>query len=129
MNHLFDYRMAAWAKPVERPCANEGDRSQVTEVPRAASLPEKLGKVPDFELYSRRYKPPVPHEELPDQDEECGVSRVKVEGVVVRYVEQMRSVQMTVEGELPQETLDTLSRDLLDKLSALENSPRELVQL
>ena len=49
--------------------------------------------------------------------------------MVVRYVEDMRSIQMTVEGELPQQVLDVLTRDLLRKLASLENAPCELVRL
>ncbi len=36
---------------------------------------------------------------------------------------------MTVEGELPQKILDTLTRDLFEKLRALENAPCELIRL
>ena len=60
---------------------------------------------------------------------EYNVHRIKVEGTVVRYVEETDSIQMTVEGELPQKTLDALTRDLRDKLSALENAPCELIGL
>jgi len=57
------------------------------------------------------------------------IARIEVEGVVVRYVDEMDSIRMTAEGELPQKTLDTLARDLVDKLSALENAPCELIRL
>ena len=34
-----------------------------------------------------------------------------------------------VEGDLPQETVADLTRDLVDKLSMLENAPFELIKL
>jgi hypothetical protein len=88
-----------------------------------------LGKSPDLQLFERLYKPPVAHEELAGSDEECNVRRIIVAGGVVRYVEDMYSIQMTVEGELLQKMLEALGRSLLDKLSALENAPCELIQL
>jgi hypothetical protein len=36
---------------------------------------------------------------------------------------------MTVEGELPQATIDALASDLWTKMTALENAPCELKQL
>jgi hypothetical protein len=34
-----------------------------------------------------------------------------------------------VEGDLPQETVDDLTRDVVDKLPMLENPPFELIEL
>ena len=93
------------------------------------SLQEELGKSPDLDLFARLYKPPVTHEELASKVDEYNVHRIKVEGVVVRYVEGMDSIQMTVEGELSQKTLDALTHDLRNKLSALENALCELIGL
>jgi hypothetical protein len=41
----------------------------------------------------------------------------------------MAAIQMTVERSLPQGTLDALTRDLLDKLAKLEDTPCELIKL
>jgi hypothetical protein len=52
-----------------------------------------------------------------------------VGGIIVRYVEENFSIQMTVEGELPQPSIDALTSDLFEKLIVLENAPYELRQL
>ena len=59
---------------------------------------------PDLDLFVRLFKPSVTHEEIAESEDEYNVNRIKVEGVVVRYVEEMDSIQMTVEGDLPRKT-------------------------
>jgi hypothetical protein len=131
MNHLFDYQQAIWAKQMPELENAVKERARLNKDLEIPTLKEALGKSPDLELFARRYKPPLAHEELAkaEPEEEYNVHRIKVEGVVVRYVEEMTCIQMTVEGELPQKTLDILTRDLLDKLSALENATCEVVRL
>ncbi len=127
-NHLFDYEQAVWAKrfpEFSRPEAQPGE-SKGINIP---SLQEELGKSPDLDLFARLYKPQVEHEEMAGSDEEYNVHRIKVNGVIVRYVNDVYSIQVTVEGELPQNILDALVGDLFDKLSALENAPCELIRL
>ncbi len=128
-NHLFEYRQAVWAKQFpefDKPDGVLGRMRQQFEIP---TLEKELGRQPDLNLFGRRYKPPVAHEGMPGSVEEYNVHRIKIGDVVVRYVETMDNVQMTVEGELPERILDGLTRDLLDKLSALENAPCELIRL
>lgn len=128
-NHLFDYQQVIWAKEIpeiERP---DGALARVKKEFEIPSLQEALGKPPDLQLFARRYKPSVSHEELPKSEDEFNVHRIKIDGVIVRYVEEMDSIQISVEGELPQRILDVLTRDLLDKLSALENAPCDLIRL
>lgn len=129
LNHLFDYQQAVWAKEfpeLEKAGSELARLKKEFEIP---SLKQQLGKTPDLDLFARRYVPPVPHEKLGSLEDEPNTHRIKVEGVTVRYVEEMDSVQMTVEGELPQKTLDVLTKDLLDKLTALENSACTLIKL
>lgn len=82
-----------------------------------------------MDLFARLYKPAVTHDEVAKSEDEYNVHRIKVDGFVVRCVEGVESVQMTVEGELPEKTLEALTRDLLEKLSQLETSPCELILL
>ena len=100
--------------------------NQQFEIP---SLEEDLGGPPDFELFPNLYHPPMVHQQLDRVAEEYNVRRIKVAGVIVRYVEDMDSIQMTVEGGLPQPTQDALTADLLGKLSKLERAPCELIKL
>jgi hypothetical protein len=128
-NHLFEYQQAAWAKQFPELRAPYDELARLEKEIKPPSLAQELGKPVDLELFARFYQSPVAHEELGQSEEEYTVHRIKVGGVVVRYVEEMFSIQMTVEGTLPPKTLDTLTRDLLDKLSPLENSPCQLIQL
>jgi hypothetical protein len=118
-NHLWDLHQAHFAR--QHPVLNTmPDIKKEFGLP---SLEEELGGVPDLDLVEKLYSPAWPHEPLPSSDEEYNVHRIRVAGVVVRYVEEMHSVQMTVEGELPPLTLEALTSDLRAKLSALENAP------
>lgn len=128
-NHLFEYEQAVWAKRIPELGKANRELAKMKQENEIPSLEEELGKPLDLELFDRLYKPPVAYEALGKSEEEYNVCRIKVEGVVVRYVEEMDAVQMTVEGELPQKTLDALTHDLLDKLSRLENAACDLIRL
>ncbi len=66
---------------------------------------------------------------MPQVEEEYNVFRIKLDGVVVRYVEDSHSIQMTVEGELPQTTVKSLAANLCEKMALLENAPIDMKQL
>ncbi len=124
-NHLVDYDTAATVNAV--PQLNE----QLTRMRKQFGLPslaEQLGAPPDLEVYGKLYHPSVGHEEVSRTDFEFGVHRIKVDGVVVRYVQDTSSIHVTVEGNLPQRTLDALGADLVTKLSKLERAPCELIR-
>lgn len=74
----------------------------------------------DRNAFERRFQPDnVEYRQLPTPEEsrEC---HIEVEGVRVRYEEEMWSVRLTIEGELPAETVRCLSDDLIDKLERAE---------
>jgi hypothetical protein len=119
-NHLFEYRQARWAKEFPQFAGSSDDFN---------ALGEALGMTPDLELFAGLFHPPIPHDMLPESEDEYGVHRIKIDDVVVRYVEKMYSIQLTIEGELPEQLQTRLSGDLLDKLTRLENAPCELIKL
>jgi hypothetical protein len=127
-NDLFNFQIAAWDK--QTPGLKE-ERNRILREFELPTLEEKLGEPPNLELFASLYQPPVAFDLLPksEGENEHNIRRIKVAGVVVRYVESMIGIQMTVEGDLPQATLDMLVRDLHDKFSRLENTPCELIQL
>ncbi len=92
-------------------------------------LEKKLGFRPDLDLYEKLYAPPVPHEKIPDKKGEFRVRRINVNGVVVRYNEEGWAVHVTIEGDLPTSTADTIVSDLMNKLSTLEQKPCESIRL
>ena len=124
-NHLWQIQQALWERKYGLPRVI-GDIAEMVGLP---SLEKELGGKPDLDLFEQRYSPPVLHEELPSTPEEYNIHRIRVAGVIVRYVEEMYVVQLTVEGDLPPATLDALTTDLLSKLSTLENAPIELKPL
>jgi len=87
------------------------------------TLEEKLGMRPDLDVAARLYRPELEHEAMPDGTGEIWEHRIKIAGVVVLYDQGMWGVQVTIEGELPQPTIEALIGDLRKKLSLLENAP------
>ena len=82
-----------------------------------------------MDAFHRLYRPEVEHEALPPVDGEYDVHRIRVGGVVLKYTRSMYSVHLKVEGELPEPTIDLVTRDLVEKMAILENAPCELVRL
>jgi hypothetical protein len=119
-NHLWKIRVALWDREL-------GWIEELKE--KMGELAKDLGVQPDLDCVAKLYLPPVHHEPLPKVEDEYGVFRIKVDGVIVRYVEESWSIQMTVEGSLPQETIDLLTTDLVEKLIALENTLHEVKPL
>ena len=72
------------------------------------------------------YTPDVPHSKRPDGHR---VYRLCVEGVTVRYVEGWHDVRLTVEGVLPDRTVEMIRLDLLTKLTAIENAAINCIQV
>jgi len=96
---------------------------------RMQHLDDELGFRPDLDLYEKLYVPPVPHEKIPDSEDEFAVRRIEVNGVTVRYNEQFSSILITIEGDLPTSTADMIVSDFVDKVSALEQRPYEIFRL
>jgi len=86
------------------------------------TMEQKLGGPPDLNLFESLYEPPLGFAALPELEAEYGVKRFRIEDVVVRYVQDPYSIQMTIEGELPRVTVDLLAGDLVGKFSKLEKS-------
>jgi hypothetical protein len=78
----------------------------------------------DPQVLDRLYQPDVPHEVIAPADpfEEHNVHRIRINDVVVRYVEDLNDVVLTVEGSLPAAILDRLVADLQGKLTAIEGT-------
>jgi len=85
-------------------------------------LVEKLGHSPDLDMLDFLYLPPITHNVLPEQEDESRIYRIEIDDVVVRYVEDDFSIQVTVEGILSDEIILSLKQDLQQKLEKLENT-------
>ncbi|MGB0579038.1 MAG: hypothetical protein ACPGVU_04985 [Limisphaerales bacterium] len=123
LNYLWQIQQAAMDAeyPVLREVSKEAQEMfDGLDIP---TLEEELGMKPNLKLYGQLYIPPVEFEKIPADEDEFGVTRLRIHDVIVRYVEQMHGVQLTVEGDLDPKLLDTLTSDLRTKLSKLENTP------
>ena len=119
--HLMQIQQAVLARDPALGKLMEESQRQLREQFGLPTLEEELGREPDLGLAARLYRPSVEHEEMPQAQDEYGVRRIKVAGVVVRYEEDLGGVQVMVEGVLPQPTIDALMTDLRDKLAGFEN--------
>jgi hypothetical protein len=91
------------------------------ELIQSAGLPPMA----DPGLLHRLYRPEVDHELVPRDEndfEEHSVHRIRIDDVVVRYVEDSHAVVLTVEGSLPPSLLNFLVADLRGTLSRLESA-------
>jgi hypothetical protein len=102
---------------------------EIAESSGVNALEREIGRAPDMELFARRFRPSIPHLVLPEREGEHEVYRNEVAGVVVRYVNDGRSVQMTVEGELPAPVVEQLARELQAAMAGLENADCGLWEL
>jgi hypothetical protein len=112
-NHLYWLRDLLWARASKRP-----DRFADSRAERLSDL----GPEPRVDLLEVLYAPEIAHTKLPESKDEFRVHRISIDNVTVRYVEGDHDVGLTVEGELPNETVDMLRADLLRKLEAIENA-------
>ncbi|MDB6110757.1 MAG: hypothetical protein JWR69_2507, partial [Pedosphaera sp.] len=119
-NHLWEIQQAVWSRSV-------GWDKELRE--QMEQLEEELGIRPNLDLVENLFRPPIPHEVMDQVEDEYNVFRNKLAGVVIRYVVDMHSIQLTVEGGLSQTSVDAVTSDLVRKMSALENANFALKQL
>jgi hypothetical protein len=86
-------------------------------------LREKLGGEPRMDLLPQLYRPPVDHEVLPQLEDEYGVHRIRVGGVVIRFVEDMYCIQVTFEGEVQVDVVESVRANVCKILESLERTP------
>lgn len=118
--HLIAYQSELWSK--QSPALLGSLQPSDGE-----SLEKQIGKIPDLDSFTTLFKPPLHRDEVAATGEnEYGTHRIRIDGIIVRYVEETDCIQLTIEGELPQSSLAVLSKDLQEKLSKMENVPCEL---
>ena len=119
-NHLWEIQQAVWSR-------NHRWKKELEE--QLERLAQQLGSCPDLELADQLFSPPLPHERVPGTEAEYNVVRIKLDGIVVRYVANAHSIQMTVEATLPVVSVQKLTSDLCEKMGRLENTTFEIKQL
>lgn len=112
-NHLWEVRQALWH--LEGNWIEDFQKSIKT-------LHTALGHELEVKVIRDIYNPDVPHEVVPEVEDEYQTYRILVDAVTVRYVEDMDSVQVTVEGRLPESTIAQLLENARYKLAYIENA-------
>jgi hypothetical protein len=119
-NHLWESQQAVWSRSV-------GSEKELRE--QLEQLEGELGIRPNLDLVESLFRPPIPHDLIAQAEDEYNVFRIRIGGVVIRYVIEMHSIQVTLEGDLDQPSVDAVTSDLVGKMSALENANFVLKQI
>ena len=119
-NHLWQIEQAIWSRRV----------GQIEELAmKMQELEHELGSRPDLDLVERLFRPETPHEPVPANENEYNISRIKVQGVVVRYVADSHSIMIIVEGNLAPDVAKSLAVDVAEKMEKLENAQVDTKEL
>ena len=113
-NALWEIRQMLWNERAGWTEDYEATKAHLATVLGPDAEPETIG-----ELYS----PSIAHQSIEKDDEEFDTHRISIDGITVRYIERHAGVVMTVEGMLPEATIDALLEDLCGKLSRIEGKP------
>ena len=112
-NHLWQLRQLAWSQSVGWDDVEKWARE----------LTEELGDPPRSDILPTLYSPRIADEIYPADVNEYNVYRIRVGDIPVRYVENTFAIQVTVEGQLPDEAVQELKNDLTIKFELLEHAP------
>lgn len=115
--HLFLIRSALWYLN----CNREDEYQEML-----SNLVELLGFQPDVKRIQDLYNFAMEHGELQHDEDAHHVFYFDVNGVRVRFTEELNDLQVVIEGTLSTEQVRLIQRQLLEKLSVLVNAPCEL---
>jgi len=84
----------------------------------------------DKPLFESLYRPTIRHEFISDLEEfedeyPFKVHRVRVDGVIVRFVDENSAIHITFEGDLPPETSRSIVEHVRSKLELIQSAPCE----
>jgi hypothetical protein len=97
---------------------------------QVAHYRERLGREPDLDAWRTRFQPPVPHDVVPNAEgDDWRVHRIRVDGTVVRYVDDHRGARVVIEGPLPTSSATSIIEDVRTKLSRADASPHVAIAL
>lgn len=111
MNELWDIGRLAWQQTSE--CTSATSKKFRKDV-------DERGHVIDLELYKNRHVPPVAYSSIEDDKDNFRPTRCKINGVDLRVEEDSYDIAFTVEGELPEDVIETLHSHYLDIYAKLE---------
>lgn len=88
-------------------------------------LEREIGMAPNIEVYRNLFTPSSDHrlqESDADAPREWRTTRIAIDGVVVRFVDDSNYLTVIAEGELESERLKSIVDELVAKLECVENS-------
>ena len=112
-NHLWELRQLEWATTVKWHDRDEQEQK----------LRERLGGEPRLDVLPQLYRPPIDHEALPQLEDEYAVYRIRAGGAVIRFVEDMYCIQVTFEGEVQTDVIESVRAHICKSLESLERTP------
>ena len=113
--NFFEIRLTLWSLEDD----DESHNSKELE-----ELEKKLGYLPDILLMKELYTFDLTKEAL--QEDNWNIFWTHINDVKVKFVERDECLQVTVEGSLSNEIIETLKKCLLDRLSVLQNTTCEI---
>jgi hypothetical protein len=118
-NHLWEIGEIAWAADGHTDFHREQLEKGI----------EELGYAPDLEVYASRYSPPFSHETCAPNEDHYNFFEIKIDGVLVRFVEESSVVCVTVRGAVDEEKIATLVEHARKKIEMLERHPCEVKRI
>lgn len=111
--HLYEY----YTINLERGSSRRGSSNK-------ERLKLEIGMDPNVEVYRQLFAPSVNHE-LPESGSEAPgrwrTTRITVDGVQLRFIDDHDNLTVVAEGEFPSERLKFIVKELADKLERIEN--------
>jgi hypothetical protein len=80
------------------------------------------GSPTDLDRFLHLFVPSIAHQPCPEREDEFNVTRILVDDIVVRFVNDGHVLQMTAEGALPDATVDSIASELRERLTVLEHT-------
>jgi len=105
-NQLREMRQAIWHRKV-------GWKDEFVQ--DMAGFRETMGFEPDLDLIPALYRLDEHTEELPDEEDEYNVIRVRIDGVTMKFIEDGFSIHAVVQGELEEAKVAALQQSLLEE--------------
>jgi hypothetical protein len=116
-NKIWNIRQALWCRDVK------WEEDLATEMQRLSS---DIGYEPNLDIVPSLYRPDNSINDLTSEDDEHGVFRIEVDGIVMRFKEDGFSIQAIIEGVLSDNRVKELKTSVLEKLTLLENTEWEI---
>jgi hypothetical protein len=118
-NQLWQMRQAIWHRKVGWKDEFARDMSRFRET---------MGFEPDLDLIPALYRLDEHTQELPEEEDEYNVVRVRIDGVTVKLIEDGFSIHAVVQGELAAAREAALQQSLREKLSRLDGGAWEVIE-